>query len=264
MWKYRILFFIGFIGLGLAIIDVILNNSWIWLLTALVYNFIMNTYVGNTIALHRYLGHRAFKTTPFKHKLLCFLSMIPGHGSPIDFAIIHRHHHAHSETELDTHSPRHGFWHSWLLYGLYSADYYKNVKKVRVIPKDLARDPIVKFIHNYYYHMMFALIIITALFDWRISVYFVLMPIALGMWDNFYLSWVQHVSYFPGNYRNFDLPDDSHNNKYAALMHGEFHHNHHHKPSEYNMAMVSGEFDLAAWIIDRIFIEHRLEKQYKM
>jgi len=190
--------------------------------------------------------------------------MIPGHGSPIDFAIIHRHHHAHSDTELDTHSPRHGFWHSWLLYGLYCAEYYKNVKKVRVIPKDLARDPTVKFIHNYYYHIMFLLIAATAVIDWRITAYFILSPIALGMWDNFYLSWVSHVKYFPGNYRNFDLPDDTHNNKYAALMHGEFHHNHHHRPTAYNMAMVPGEFDLAAWLIDQLFIEQNPERQYKI
>lgn len=264
MWKYRILFGLGFMGLFAVIVDMCLNQSWAWLIPALFYNFFINTYLSNTIALHRYLGHRAFITTPIKHKILCFMSMIPGHGSPIDFAIIHRHHHAQSDTELDTHSPRHGFWHSWLLYGTYGMDYYKNVKRVRVFPKDLARDPTVRFVHSYYYHMMFLIIAIAALIDWRIAAYFVLMPVALGMWDNFYLSWVSHVNYFPGNYRNFNLPDDTHNNKYAAFMHGEFHHNHHHRPTAYNMAMVPGEFDFAAWMIDRLLIEHDPVKQYKI
>jgi fatty-acid desaturase len=264
MWTYRTLFLFGFIGLFSVIVDMFVNYSWQWLVPALIYNFIFNTYLGNTISLHRYLGHRSFKTTPFKHKIMCLLSMIPGHGSPIDFAIIHRHHHANSDVELDTHSPRHGFWHSWLLYGLYGANYWKNVKKVRVIPKDLARDPMVKFVHHYYYHIMFSLVVATAMIDWRISAYFVLLPIALGMWDNFYLSWVSHVSYFPGNYRNFNLPDDTHNNKYAAFMHGEFHHNHHQNPTAYNMAMAPGEFDLAALIIDKFLIEHDTGKQYKI
>ena len=264
MPKYRLLLALGFAGLFTVIADMFVNQSWAWLAAALIYNFVVNTYLGNTIALHRYISHRAFKTTPLKHQLLCFLSMLPGHGGPIDFTIIHRHHHAHSDKELDTHSPRHGFWHSWLLYGTYGEHYYLHEKKVKVFPKDLARDPTIKFIHKYYYHMMFGLIIITALFNWRVTAYIVLMPIALAMWDNFYLSYVSHVKWFPGNYRNFDLDDDSHNNKYAALVHGEFHHNHHHKPNSYNMAMVPGEFDLAAWIIDHFLIEHRVERQYKI
>lgn len=264
MWKYRTLFALGFVGLAAVVADLWINQSWYWLIAAVVYNFVFGTYLGTNIALHRYLCHRAFTTTPWKHKLLCFASMIPGHGSPIDFAMIHRHHHAHSDTELDTHSPRNGFWHSWLLYGLYDADYFKQVKKVRVIPKDLARDPTVKFVHHYYYHMMFAMILITAVIDWRICAYFLLLPVALGMWDNFYLSWVPHVKHFPGNYRNFDLPDQSHNNKYAALMHGEFHHNHHKQPSAYNTAMMPDEFDLAAWIIDHAFIEHDHKLKYQI
>lgn len=264
MWNYRLLFAFGFAGLFAVIIDVILTQSWHWLIPALIYNFLFNTYLGNSVALHRYLCHRSFATTSIKHKILCFLSMIPGHGSPIDFATIHRHHHAYSETEFDTHSPRDGFWHSWLLYGTYGKDYYKNVKKIRVLPKDLMRDPTVKFIHHYYYHMMFSLIFISTLIDWRITIYFILLPVALAMWDNFYHSWVAHVGYFPGNYRNFDLPDDSHNNKYAAFMHSEFHHNHHYKPNEYNMAMNPGEFDLGAWMIERFFIEPAPTRQYKI
>lgn len=264
MWKYRILFVSGFVGLFAVVADMFLNQSWVWLIPALIYNFVINTYLCNTISLHKYLAHRAFRTTPFKHKILCFLSMIPGHGSPVDFAIIHRHHHAHSDSELDTHSPKQGFWHSWLLYGTYGTEYYKNVKRVRTIPKDLVRDPVIKFIHHYYYHMMFTVIVVASLIDWRFATYFILMPIALGMWDNFYLSWSSHVNGFPGNYKNFDLADCSHNNKYVALMHGEFHHNHHFKPSEYNTAMAPGEVDVAAWLIDKLLIEHNPEKQYKI
>lgn len=264
MPKYRLLLALGFVGLCIVIADVSLNQRWDWLLTALIYNFVMITYLGNSIALHRYVCHRAFKTTAFKHRLLSFLSILPGHGSPIDFTILHRHHHAYSDQELDTHSPRHGFWHSWLIYGTYGADYYVKVKKVRAFPKDLMRDPTLKFIHKYYYHMMYGLIAASAIVNWRLSVYFVLLPIALAMWDNFYLSYTSHVKWFPGNYRNFELNDNSYNNKYVSLLHGDLHHNHHKYPTRYNEACMPGEFDLSGKIIDKLFVEHSEERQYKI
>lgn len=265
MYQYRLLFSFGLAGFAIALVDAVVNQSWAWLLAALIYNLIFNTYLGNTIALHRYISHRSFKTTPFKHRLLCFLSMIPGHGSPINFTILHRHHHVHSDQDLDTHSPQHGFFHSWLIYGLYGEEFYIQKKKVRAFPKELARDPTIKFIHKYYYHMMFGTIALTALVDWRLCVYFVLLPIALAMWDNFYLSYVSHVKWFPGNYRNFESNDRSHNNKYAALVHAAaYHHNHHVKPNAYNEAMMPGEFDPAAWVIDKFFIEHQQERQHKI
>lgn len=262
MIKFRLVLLLGFIGLFIGIADSVINNNYYWLLGSYIYTLFVLSWVGVGVALHRYICHRTFKTNKLMHRILCYLSILPGHGTPIDFSMLHRHHHKHSDTELDTHNPKHGFWHSWLLYGTYKADWYRNVKQLRQIPKDLYRDSTIKFVHDHYYKIILILSVTALLINWRLYVYFVSAPMAFSMLHNFFFSWTSHVEKFPGNYRNFNTDDCSQNNRFVSLLVCELHNNHHANPHLYNEATELGEFDPAGYLVDHLFIEHNTEKQH--
>lgn len=64
-------------------------------------------------AYHRYFSHRAYATSRWFQFVLAFMAQTTAQKSVLWWATKHRHHHLHSDTEFDTHSPRHkGFWFS--------------------------------------------------------------------------------------------------------------------------------------------------------
>ncbi len=63
-----------------------------------------------SIFLHRFLSHRAFKMHRFWEVLFGFFSAALFQNDPIWWATVHRHHHLHSDTELDIHSPHTKSW----------------------------------------------------------------------------------------------------------------------------------------------------------
>lgn len=64
---------------------------------------------------HRYFSHRAFATSRVFQFILACLAQSSAQKSVLWWAAKHRHHHLHSDTENDVHSPRHrGFLYSHL------------------------------------------------------------------------------------------------------------------------------------------------------
>jgi len=64
---------------------------------------------------HRYFAHRAYSTSRAFQFILAVLSQSTAQKSVLWWAAKHRHHHLHSDTEHDVHSPRHrGFVYSHL------------------------------------------------------------------------------------------------------------------------------------------------------
>ena len=62
---------------------------------------------------HRYFSHRAYATSRAFQFVLAFLAQSTAQKSVLWWAAKHRHHHLHSDTEHDVHSPRHkGFVYS--------------------------------------------------------------------------------------------------------------------------------------------------------
>jgi stearoyl-CoA desaturase (Delta-9 desaturase) len=62
---------------------------------------------------HRYFSHRAYSTSRAFQFVLAVLSQSTAQKSVLWWAAKHRHHHLHSDTEFDVHSPRHkGFLYS--------------------------------------------------------------------------------------------------------------------------------------------------------
>ncbi|HVE77560.1 MAG TPA: fatty acid desaturase, partial [Gemmatimonadaceae bacterium] len=68
---------------------------------------------GVTAGYHRYFSHRTFKTSRAFQFALAFLAQSSAQRGILWWAAKHRHHHRHSDTEDDVHSPRmRGFWYS--------------------------------------------------------------------------------------------------------------------------------------------------------
>lgn len=62
---------------------------------------------------HRYFSHRAYSTSRVFQFVLAFLAQSSAQKSVLWWAATHRHHHLHSDTGQDVHSPRHkGFLYS--------------------------------------------------------------------------------------------------------------------------------------------------------
>ena len=78
-----------------------------------------------TAGYHRYFSHRAYATSRTFQFILAFLAQSTAQKSVLWWAAKHRHHHLHSDTEHDVHSPRHkGFAYShvgWIFYRRHDA-----------------------------------------------------------------------------------------------------------------------------------------------
>ena len=95
---------------------------------------------------HRYFSHRAYSTSRAFQFALAVLSQSTAQKSVLWWAAKHRHHHLHSDTEHDIHSPRHqGFVYSHL--GWIFARKHESTDLVKVA--DFARYPELVWLHRF-------------------------------------------------------------------------------------------------------------------
>jgi stearoyl-CoA desaturase (delta-9 desaturase) len=89
--------------------------SWTWISTATFVLFYVLIYIyGINIFYHRYWSHRQFTTHPFIERFFTAMGYLAMIGGPAPYALIHRWHHAHSDTDKDPHNPAHGRWHAFI------------------------------------------------------------------------------------------------------------------------------------------------------
>lgn len=208
--------------------------------------------IGNTIGFHRYLTHQSFQTTKFWHIFFLILGSCSGQGSPIFYQAIHLHHHRHSDTDLDPHSPLKGFWESFLGWQIFK----KTVNYKLYFPKVLLSDKLAKSIHVYYYKIYWTIGCIIALIDFEFALYFYFIG------GFFILSIIENLSNFLFHntnygYVNFDTNDNSRNIPWIAYLTlgAGWHNNHHHDPKNYKFGVKKFEVDLSSYLIDWIKIK---------
>jgi stearoyl-CoA desaturase (Delta-9 desaturase) len=88
-----------------------------------------------TFFLHRYASHRMFSMNPFWEKCFYFFTFICQGSSflnPRAYAILHRMHHAYSDTDKDPHSP-HFFRDVWKM-TMHTKEIYLNYAKYNMQP----------------------------------------------------------------------------------------------------------------------------------
>jgi stearoyl-CoA desaturase (delta-9 desaturase) len=178
---------------------------------------------GVTAGYHRYFSHRSFKTSRVGQFLLAVLAQSSAQRGVIWWAAIHRHHHLHSDTELDVHSPRHrGFLYShvgWIFSRRNDEVDYSTVP-------DLTRYPELVWLERHPYFVATVLAVGCFLFaGWPGLVVGFFWSTVLLYHGSFMINSLAHVH---GTQR-YLTGDDSRNNWWLALITmGEGWHNNHH------------------------------------
>ena len=227
-------------------------------MTFIIVFFIAHWYLSlfsQTFFLHRYSAHKMFEMSPFWERFFYIFTWITQGSSflsPRAYAILHRMHHAYSDTDKDPHSPHHAeniFQMMWKTRVIYNA-LLKHKQKV---------EP--RFERNYPYWLTMEkigdsafsrwawLIIYTGIYVWAYQTwhfhwaFFLLLPIhyLMGPVHGAIVNWFGHKL----GYSNFDNNDESKNSlPFDFLMLGElFQNNHHMFPMSNNFAKRWWEFD---------------------
>jgi stearoyl-CoA desaturase (delta-9 desaturase) len=200
---------------------------------------------------HRYASHGAFKMSKGWEKFFFIFSYIvqgSHYMSPRAYAIMHRIHHAHTDTEQDPHSPN------------FSSNIFSMMLRTRRIYTDIFHNRIpveAKFEKNLPEWPAFdrwanstlsrvlwaigyvAFFVYFATSPWQ----YVFLPIIIGMgaFHGAIINWFAHKF----GYKNFILKNTSENLfSVDILMLGESYHNNHHKrPSAINFGVRWHELD---------------------
>ncbi|MFM2042855.1 MAG: hypothetical protein RLY86_1431 [Pseudomonadota bacterium] len=172
---------------------------------------------------HRYFSHRAFKTGRVFQFILAWLAQSTTQKSVLWWGALHRHHHRHSDTVHDVHSPRHmGFWKShmgWIFMP-------KHAETDMTVIADMAKYPELRFLHKY--EQLPSVVLAVACFliaGWPgLFVGFFWSTVAVYH-ATFCINSLAHVH----GRRRYVTGDDSRNNWLLAIMTmGEGWHNNHH------------------------------------
>src|SRR5215469_3349240 len=194
---------------------------------------------------HRYFSHRAFATSRAFQFVLALLSQSTAQKSVLWWAAKHRHHHLHSDTETDVHSPRHkGFLYSHV--GWIFARRHDTTDLVKV--EDFARYPELRWLHRYELvpAVVLALICLT-IGGWSgLVVGFFLSPVAVYH-ATFCINSLAHVH----GRRRYVTGDDSRNNWLLAIftMGEGWHNNHHAYQASVRQGFRWWEYDATYYIL---------------
>ena len=176
-----------------------------------------------TAGYHRYFSHRSYKTSRPFQLFLAVLGQTCGQRGVLWWAAIHRHHHLHSDTPTDIHSPRHmGFFRAhvgWIFTPR------RNLADYSSIP-DLTRYPELVWLDRHPYLPLALLGVgVFLVGGWQaLFVSFFLGTVVLYHCV-FFINSLAHVV---GTQR-YVTADDSRNNWWLALITlGEGWHNNHH------------------------------------
>ncbi len=201
--------------------------------------------------LHRYSAHGMFTMSKFWEKffyLLTYLTQGSSFLNPRAYAILHRMHHAYSDSEKDPHSPHfhpNVFRMMWM-----TKNYYAGLVNGRIRPEDAfdRNFPVWRgfdaFAESWVSRVMWMVIYILFYATFATAWWmFLILPFhfAIGPIQGAVVNWCGHKY----GYQNFDNRDKSRNSLFIDfLMIGELFQNNHHKlPNRANFAVKWFEFD---------------------
>ena len=224
-----------------------------------------------TFFLHRYASHKMFTMNKFWERtfyMVTFLSQGSSFLNPRAYAIMHRMHHAYSDTEKDPHSP-HFFKDVWHMM-MHTKNIYVDYVKHRTEPDkafqgnypewkimDAISDSwLVRILFGIGYFVIY-------LYIAPYWILFILLPVHffMGPIHGAIVNWCGHKY----GYSNYDNDDHSKNSlPIDVLLMGELMQNNHHKsPNNINFAKKWWEFDPTYPII-RVFHFLRIIKIRKL
>ena len=194
---------------------------------------------------HRYFSHRAYSTSRAFQFVLAFLSQTTTQKSVIWWASKHRHHHFHSDTGQDVHSPRHhGFIYSHL--GWIFARRHDTPDLAKVT--DLTRFPELMWLHRNEQVPAISLALLCFLLaGWSGLVVGFLWSTVLVYHATFCINSLAHVS----GSKRYVTGDNSRNNWLLAIftMGEGWHNNHHAYQSSVRQGFKWWEFDPTYYLL---------------
>jgi len=227
--------------------------------TFFVAHWVLSVFM-QTFYLHRYAAHRMFKLSTTWDRifhLLTFLFQGSSYLHPMGYALLHREHHAFSDTERDPHSPHtsRGF----LDMNVKTALRYVALRKGRIrtearfeggVPSWPALERVGDFwLTRVAFGGLYTLFYIAFAPHWA---FFLLLPAhyLMGPLHGAIVNWGGHMY----GYRNFGTDDKSRNTlPFDFLTLGElFQNNHHRYGQSLNFAARWFEIDPSYWVI-RLF-----------
>ncbi|MGH8549093.1 MAG: acyl-CoA desaturase [Methylococcales bacterium] len=202
---------------------------------------------------HRYFSHKAYKTSRAVQFLFALIGASAVQRGPLWWASMHRHHHIHSDTPEDAHSPvRHGFF--WSHMGWFLSDSCFATRSERIA--DLAEFAELRFLDRF--DVLVPLILALGIYG--------LGETLAASWPEFatngpqLLVWgfvISTVALYHATFsvnslahhwgtRRYVTRDHSRNNALIALLTlGEgWHNNHHHYPGSARQGFYWWEIDL--------------------
>jgi stearoyl-CoA desaturase (delta-9 desaturase) len=200
---------------------------------------------------HRYASHGAFKMSKGWERffyVVAFITQGSSYLSPRSYAIMHRLHHAYTDTENDPHSPSYSknmfdmMWRTWIFYRdigngtkVVEERFLKNLPSWNSFDRFVGSLPI-RLIWVALYVWFFAAFA-TSLWQWLLLPVIILMGPVHGA----VINWFAHKF----GYENYDMDNTSKNLfKIDILMLGESYHNNHHKfPASPNFGRKWHEID---------------------
>ena len=235
-----------FIGIY-ALYNIITGQApdW-WWITGLI-GYVCLAMLGISAGYHRLLCHNGYKVNKFTKRILLWFAMIAGQGGPLFWIGIHQgYHHRYTDKEGDAHSPRDGFWHSYILWM-----FKRETMSIRSVTY-LFKDPDIVFAHKHYIKILWITHLIVALISINLWIYLLAFPAFITLHCFLVQTSVTHLPW--AGYRNYSLKNDSVNVPWLfPFILGEAWHNNHHGDSRSpNHSKHWWELDPTYWIIKLI------------
>lgn len=176
-----------------------------------------------TAGYHRYFAHKTFRTGRVFQFVLAFGGSSAAQKGPLWWAGHHRIHHRYTDTALDPHTPRKGFW--WSHVGWILSDETSDVPEGTM--KDFEKYPEIRFISRHDWIAPWTLAIVCFLVGGLPGLLIGFFLSTVVLWHSTFL--INSLAHVFGS-RRFDTTDTSRNNPILALLTmGEGWHNNHHR-----------------------------------
>ncbi len=205
---------------------------------------------------HRYFSHRTYRTSRFAQFIFAVCGTSCVQRGPIWWAARHRHHHKHSDEQIDIHSPiRHGMY--WSHFGWITSKAAFSFDK-KVVP-DLMKFPELRFLNRYeilvpviqavliYYLGVWLETLGWATNGWQMLVWGFFISTCVCSQATFTINSLTHMFGKP----RYKSKDESKNSLLLALLtFGEgWHNNHHYYPGAVRQGFYWWEIDLTFYVL---------------
>ena len=229
-----------------ALYVILFKDTPSWWCIATIIGFIFQKEIGISAGYHRLFSHYSYSVSRPIKLFILWCGLISGQGSPYWWAALHRgYHHKHSDTDKDPHSPKHGFWHSYILWLFKIKE--KDISTRYII--DLIRDKDLAFSHKHYLVILTLSHLIIALINFNLWLFFMALPAFLTLHCYSIQTSLQHLGKL--GYQTYDTKDNSCNNilLFPIVFGDAWHNNHHADPGNPNFGKRWWEIDTTFWII---------------